>query len=119
MGVCRRRSTQEFKLADLQRLQIGDANAEVVRTFELNPKCFSPLVSQQVRQCLSPHGEVKLGKARLHGQDWIRTCEANCAGVSHHGWADQVTITLCANPQPTAPDARNQLCAQAIEGCPK
>lgn len=37
MGLSRRRFTKEFKLAALQRLEMGASIAEVARAFEVNP----------------------------------------------------------------------------------
>jgi transposase len=37
MGLSRRQFTREFKLAALQRLEMGASVAEVARTFEVNP----------------------------------------------------------------------------------
>jgi transposase len=37
MGLSRRQFTREFKLAALQRLEMGAAVAEVARAFEVNP----------------------------------------------------------------------------------
>ena len=37
MGLSRRQFTQEFKLAALQRLEMGASVAEVARAFEVNP----------------------------------------------------------------------------------
>jgi transposase len=37
MGLSRRRFTKEFKLAAVQRLEMGIAMAEVARSFEVNP----------------------------------------------------------------------------------
>ena len=37
MGLSRRRFTKEFKLAAVQRLEMGASLAEVARAFEVNP----------------------------------------------------------------------------------
>jgi len=37
MGLSRRRFTKEFKMAALQRLEMGASLAEVARAFEVNP----------------------------------------------------------------------------------
>jgi transposase-like protein len=37
MGLSRRRFTKEFKLAAIQRLEMGASLAEVARAFEVNP----------------------------------------------------------------------------------
>ncbi len=37
MGLSRRQFTREFKLAAIQRLEMGASIAEVVRAFEVNP----------------------------------------------------------------------------------
>ena len=37
MGLSRRQFTRDFKLAALQRLEIGATVAEVARAFEVNP----------------------------------------------------------------------------------
>ena len=37
MGLSRRQFTREFKLAALQRLEMGSSVAEVARAFEVNP----------------------------------------------------------------------------------
>lgn len=37
MGLSRRRFTKEFKLAAMQRLEMGASTAEVARAFEVNP----------------------------------------------------------------------------------
>src|SRR6266496_2213035 len=37
MGLSRRQFTKEFKLAALQRLEMGTSVAEVARAFEVNP----------------------------------------------------------------------------------
>ena len=37
MGLSRRQFTKEFKLAALQRLDLGASIAEVARAFEVNP----------------------------------------------------------------------------------
>jgi transposase-like protein len=37
MGLSRRQFTKEFKLAAIQRLEMGASLAEVARAFEVNP----------------------------------------------------------------------------------
>ena len=37
MGLSRRQFTKEFKLAAIQRLEMGASMAEVSRVFEVNP----------------------------------------------------------------------------------
>ena len=37
MGLSRRQFTKEFKLAAIQRLELGASLAEVARAFEVNP----------------------------------------------------------------------------------
>jgi len=37
MGLSRRQFTKEFKLAAIQRLEMGASVAEVARAFEVNP----------------------------------------------------------------------------------
>jgi len=60
MSLSRRRFTKEFKLAALQRLEMGASIAEVARAFEVNPN----VVHRWRREFRQGPGNVFLGPGK-------------------------------------------------------
>src|SRR5271157_5970110 len=68
MGLSRRRFTQEFKLAAIQRLEQGIAMAEVARALEVNPNVLHRW-RKEFRQgpgnAFSGHGQRRWSEGRI------------------------------------------------------
>ena len=69
MGLSRRQFTKEFKLAALQRLEMGVSLAEVARAFEVNPNPsadgLAAGVAPRTGQRVSGAGKAALGEGRV------------------------------------------------------
>ena len=52
MGLSRRQFTKEFKLAAIQRLEMGASLAEVARAFEVNPNVLHRVLSAERTRCI-------------------------------------------------------------------
>ena len=88
MGLSRRQFTKEFKLAAIQRLEMGASVAEVARAFEVNPNvlhrwrrefrqgpgnAFSGLGKRRWEEGRVPQRERKIGQQRLE-IDFLKGC---------------------------------------------
>jgi len=88
MGLSRRQFTKEFKLAAIERLEMGASVAEVARAFEVNPNvlqrwrrefrqgpgnAFPGLGKRRWEEGRVPHLERKIGQQALE-IDFLKGC---------------------------------------------
>ena len=70
MGLSRRQFTKEFKLAALQRLEMGASVAEVARAFEVNPN----VLHRWRREFRQGPGNVFPGGQQTLEIDFLKGC---------------------------------------------